>query len=137
MKSVDLKKLHRQALKAMKNAYAPYSKFHVGAALATTNGKIFAGCNVENASYGGTICAERSAVVAAVAELGKMQIRDLLVVTRSKTGWPPCGFCRQVIYEFANDQTRVHVANLKGIQASFTVAELLPAAFGPRHLKDE
>jgi cytidine deaminase len=134
-KSSDLQNLCDQAHLAQKNAYAPYSKFKVGAAILTSSGHIYSGCNVENASYGGTICAERTAITRAVATEGKIKIKDICVVTSGKTPWPPCGLCRQVIMEFASDQTRVHVANEKGVQKSYLFKDLLPEAFGPENLK--
>ena len=94
------KKLEQAANKVMNNAHAPYSNFHVGAAILLTNGKVFSGCNVENASYGMTNCAERTAIFSAVAELGpKIEIRAVAVVTEQKVPCSPCGACRQVIYE--------------------------------------
>src|SRR5712671_3663839 len=97
-------RLLRSAKKAMKNAHAPYSKFRVGAAILTSSGKIFAGCNVENASYGMTICAERNAIFAAVAAQPageKLAIEAVAVATRPASAAAPCGACRQVIAEFA------------------------------------
>ena len=98
------KKLEQAAAKVMKNAHAPYSNFHVGAAILLTNGKIFSGCNVENASYGMTNCAERTAIFTAVAELGpKIEIRAVAVTNDHGVACSPCGACRQVIYEFGPD----------------------------------
>src|ERR1700758_1488783 len=97
-------KLLRVARTATKRAYAPYSNFRVGAAVLTKNGKIFSGCNVENASYGMTNCAERTAIFAAVAELGpKLEIRAVAVVNDHDVPCAPCGACRQGIYEFGPD----------------------------------
>src|SRR5437868_8052119 len=102
------KQLLRSARTAMKNAYAPYSKFRVGAALLTTTGKVFVGCNVENASYGMTNCAERTAIFSAIANIGpKMQIRALAVVNDQGIPCSPCGACRQVINEFGPQATVV------------------------------
>lgn len=99
-------KLVRAARKAMKNAHSPYSKFRVGAAVLLTNGKTFSGCNVENASYGMTNCAERTAIFSAVAELGpKIEIRAVTVVNDHGVPCSPCGACRQVIYEFGPNAT--------------------------------
>ncbi len=98
--------LLRSARKAMKNAYAPYSKFRVGAAILTASGETFVGCNVENASYGMTNCAERTAIFAAVAQLGpKIEIRAVAVTNDHGVPCAPCGACRQVIYEFGPDAT--------------------------------
>jgi cytidine deaminase len=124
------KKLYAAAKQVRKNAYAPYSHFKVGAALRDDKGRVFIGCNVENASYGGTQCAERSAITAMVAAGGK-NIREIVVVTDTPEGCPPCGFCRQVLSEFCDNPTttKVHIANLSGGLKTLTVAELLPHAF--------
>ncbi len=126
--------LHAKAITARKNSYSPYSHYKVGAALLTESGNIYAGCNVENASYGGTICAERSAIFSAVAAEGQIKIKELLVITAEKKPWPPCGFCRQVIAEFATSKTKIHLADENKIKTSYNLAELLPEAFGPSHL---
>ena len=102
-KSADLqrKRLLKAARATMKNAHAPYSNFRVGSALLTTKGKVFSGCNVENASYGMTNCAERTAIFSAVAALGpKIEIAAIAVVNDQGVPCSPCGACRQVIYEF-------------------------------------
>lgn len=109
-------------------AYAPYSRFQVGCALRTALGGIFTGCNVENASYGLTICAERNAIFHAVAEEGpEMKIATLAVICTGNE-FPPCGACRQVINEFATPQTRVWFLQ-SGKPVAMTMAELLPAGF--------
>jgi len=116
---------------AMRNAHAPYSKFKVGAALLTTKGQIFAGCNVENASYGMTNCAERTAIFSAVASLGpKMEIEAIAIVNNRDAPCAPCGACRQVIYEFGPKAT-VYFQGAKG-QKKLKITELLPEGF---HLK--
>jgi cytidine deaminase len=121
-------KLRRSALKAMKNAYAPYSKFRVGAAILLSNGEIFSGCNVENASYGMTNCAERTAIFSAVAELGpKIEIRAVYVVNEQDVACSPCGACRQVIYEFGPDAT-IFFPGRKGPKQNH-ITELLPEGF--------
>jgi cytidine deaminase len=125
------KELLLAARKARKQAYAPYSKFHVGASVLGSNGKIYSGCNVENASYGLTCCAERNAVFAMVAD-GERKIRELLVIGESDGFLPPCGACRQVIAEFAPPAAVVHMCNRKGACRSTSVGELLPFIF---HLK--
>ena len=95
------KELERAALKVMKNAHAPYSNFRVGAAILLADGKIFSGCNVENASYGMTNCAERTAIFSAVAKSGpRIEIQAVAVVNDQGVACSPCGACRQVIYEF-------------------------------------
>ncbi|UCC62742.1 MAG: cytidine deaminase [Anaerolineae bacterium] len=121
------------AREACQRAYAPYSGFCVGAALQTSSGRVFTGCNVENASYGLTICAERVAVGKAVAE-GERNFDAIAIV--SKGGFMPCGACRQVLAEF-NPDLRVIVADLEGSQGhnrEFRLSELLPEAFLPRDL---
>ncbi|MBX2986947.1 MAG: cytidine deaminase [Bdellovibrionaceae bacterium] len=134
-KSLDPDVLFREAKKAQKNAHAPYSKHKIGAALRTANGRIFSGCNVENASYGGTVCAERVAVFKAVSEGLKGPITDICVISSQKDPWPPCGFCRQVLAEFATENTRIFLANPRGITKMFTLGELFPESFTPTHLK--
>ena len=121
-------KMLRSAQKAMKNAHAPYSNFRVGATVLLTNGRIFSGCNVENASYGITNCAERTAIFSAVAELGpKIEIRAVAVVNDHGVPCSPCGACRQVIYEFGPDATIFFEAANGPKQAQIT--ELLPHGF--------
>src|SRR5271163_2154616 len=122
------KKMLRSAVKAMKNAYAPYSKFRVGATVLLANGKIFSGCNVENASYGLSNCAERTAIFSAVAELGpKIEIRAVSVVNDHGVPCSPCGACRQVIYEFGPDAT-IFFPGAKGPKEAH-ITELLPEGF--------
>jgi cytidine deaminase len=122
------KQLERAALKAMKNAHAPYSNFRVGAAILLTDGKIFSGCNVENASYGMTNCAERTAIFSAVAKLGpKIEIRAVAVTNDHGVACSPCGACRQVIYEFGPDAMVLFQGARGPKQAHIT--ELLPEGF--------
>lgn len=128
------KKLYDLASKNQKNAHVPYSKAYIGAAVLMADGKMYGGCNVENASYGGTICAERTAIVKAVSEGGAQEIKEVMVVSDFDQPWPPCGFCRQVIAEFGTPKTMVHTANHKGTLRTFKFDELLPHAFGPEHL---
>lgn len=122
------KKLEQAAARVMKNAHAPYSKFRVGAAILLTNGKIFSGCNVENASYGLTNCAERTAIFTAVAQLGpKVEIRAVAVTNCHGIACSPCGACRQVIYEFGPDAT-VFFQGADGPKQAH-ITELLPEGF--------
>ncbi len=116
------------ARRASQNAYAPYSHFRVGAAILLDNGQVFAGCNVENVSYGLTNCAERSAIFAAVAAVGAaMKIRAVAVVNDRNVACSPCGACRQVIAEFG-PQADIFYLGPNGMQRS-TVRELLPDCF--------
>jgi cytidine deaminase len=122
------KKLEQAALKVMKNAHAPYSNFRVGAAILLADGKILSGCNVENASYGMTNCAERTAIFSAVAKLGpKIEIRAVAVTNDHGVACSPCGACRQVIYEFGPD-AMVFFQGARGPKQAH-ITELLPEGF--------
>lgn len=127
---MDYDSLITKALGARENAHAPYSHFAVGAALLAKSGRIYTGCNVENASYGLSICAERTAVFKAVSE-GERDFEAIAVVTES--GVTPCGACRQVLLEFG-DNIQVIVADEAGEYRVFGLQELLPEAFAPKHL---
>lgn len=116
-------------------AYAPYSRFKVGAAIATPDGQIFTGCNVENAAYPVGSCAEAGAISAMIAGGGN-RIGEIVVMGEGETLCTPCGGCRQRIREFAAPDTRIHVAGPEGIRKSFTLDELLPFSFGPENLTD-
>ncbi len=118
------------AREARQRAYAPYSRFAVGAALLGRSGRVYTACNVENVSYGLSICAERAAVFKAVSE-GEQEFEALAVVTSA--GGSPCGACRQVLAEFNYNMT-VYVADTEGQYRAFTVEELLPEAFMPEDL---
>ncbi len=121
-------RLIKAARAAMKNAYAPYSHFKVGAALITSRGALFTGCNVENASYGVTNCAERTAIFSAVAQAGpKMEIRAIAVVNNHNVPCSPCGACRQVIYEFGPKAT-VFFPSAAGWK-ELPITDLLPEGF--------
>jgi cytidine deaminase len=113
---------------ARDKAYAPYSDFPVGAAVLGSDGRIYSGCNVENSSFGLTICAERNAIFAMVAA-GEREIREILVIGKTKEILPPCGACRQVIAEFAEPSVVVHMCERSGAGRSATVAELAPFIF--------
>ena len=120
------------ATRAMEQAYAPYSGFRVGAALLGTDGQIFAGCNVENASYPAGICAERGAVAAAVVA-GVRRFQALVVSTEAEQPTSPCGMCRQVLMEFAPSLAIISVTS-RGATARWELRELLPAPFTPESL---
>lgn len=124
-------KLIAQAIKARKRAYAPYSHYKVGAALLGKSGEVYLGCNVENASYGHTVCAEHTAVLTAVFA-GERDFEAIAVVTRN--GGSPCGACRQVLAEFAPDLI-VYIADKHGEYRTTTLSQLLPDSFTPKHLE--
>ncbi len=125
-----------EAAKAIQaKAYAPYSRFKVGAALVTPGGRIFAGCNVENAAYPVGSCAEAGAVSAMIAA-GESRIVAIVVMGEGEHLVTPCGGCRQRIREFAAPDTPIHIAGPEGIRKSFTLDELLPFSFGPDNLTD-
>ena len=132
--------LMQLAEEARKFSYCPYSHFAVGAALLTCNGKVYTGCNVENAGYTATNCAERTAVFKAISE-GESRFAAIAVIgaPKGEAGkfCAPCGVCRQVLREFCEPETfRVLLGTTKGVQA-YTLAELLPTSFGPLDLKGE
>jgi cytidine deaminase len=133
--SIDWELLKAKALEIQKRAYAPYSGFEVGAALLGDNGEIYVGANVENASYGLCLCAERSAVAAAIAD-GSRRFRALAVVTPAKRAASCCGSCRQVLAEFP-PSFPVRCFTNGGDEVVTTVDELLPYAFGPSHLSKD
>ena len=124
---MDWKKLVAAAKKVRLRAYSPYSKFKVGAAVRADSGKIYIGCNVENASFGLTACAERNAIAAAVAD-GEKKITAVAIVADTDELTPPCGACRQVIYEFGKN-AEVMLANLKGKKKTFRITDLLTEPF--------
>lgn len=129
---VQLRKLERAARAAAGQAYAPYSNFRVGAAILTGGGRVFSGCNVENASYGLCNCAERTALFSAVAA-GQRRVRCVVVYTPTKTATMPCGACRQVINEFGPEARVISICD--GAERIETILPaLLPGAFGPADL---
>jgi cytidine deaminase len=130
----DLDALFEAARTVRERAYAPYSNFLVGAALRAPDGTVFTGCNVENASYPVSVCAEGGAVSAMIAA-GYQQIAEAVVVGDAAL-CTPCGVCRQRLKEFGTEDLIVHVADLNGIKRSFSMDELLPAAFELEHKKD-
>lgn len=137
---MDRNELVRLALEARSHSYAPYSHFCVGAALLTGSGKVYQGCNVENASYGGTICAERNAALRAVYE-GERRFTAIAVAgfpdncPEEARGYAyPCGICRQVLREFAAPGMKVYIARTEEDVVETTLEELLPMSFGPEDL---
>ncbi|PGS27297.1 cytidine deaminase [Bacillus cereus] len=131
---MDKKKYIEEANKMLLKAYIPYSKFPVGAALVTKEGKIYTGCNIENASYGLCNCAERTAIFKAVSE-GERDFSYLIITGETDGPISPCGACRQVIAEFCEPKMPVLLTNVKGDEKEVTVEQLLPGAFSIEDLK--
>ena len=132
-------KLIEMAMEARKSAYAPYSGYRVGAALLGKSGKVYLGCNIENASYTPTVCGERVAVFKAVSE-GEKAFEAIAVCGGNKEeiegSFPPCGVCRQVLREFCNpDEFKVYLIDKGGTYKTMTLSELLPYGFGPDFIK--
>ena len=127
---LDWEGLYQQAKKAMENSYSPYSNYKVGAALLTRSGKVYLGCNIENAGYTSSVCGERTAIFKAVSD-GERDFVAIAVVT-SNAG-APCGVCRQVMREFAPNLT-VIIGNTEGQYETLTLPDLLPHSFGPENL---
>jgi cytidine deaminase len=130
---VDPHDLLDAARRAQRNAHAPYSRFTVGAAVRTASGRIFAGANVENVSFPEGICAE-AAAIGAMVTAGEREIVEVLTIADGEQVTTCCGGCRQRLAEFAGADTPVHAAGPDGVRRTFTLGELLPAAFGPGHL---
>ena len=133
MSEKSLQELVEIAKTARLHSVAPFSNFLVGAAVRTAEGKIYTGCNVESASYGLTVCGERVAIWKALSE-GERQFTEIAVVADTDTLTPPCGTCRQIIWEFARG-AKIVFANLNGKSEVFNIADLLPRAFDARFLK--
>ena len=133
MNQRQLRELVDAAKRARRKAYCPYSRYPVGAAVLTDTGRIFTGANVENASYGLSICAERVAIFKAISD-GHSQFTRIAIVADTADPTPPCGPCRQILWEFAGD-IEVILANLEGEKARYRMSELLPQPFDSRFLK--
>jgi cytidine deaminase len=125
----------KKACEAMKNAYAPYSKYYVGACAEAEDGTLFTGCNVENASYGLTICAERAAIFALISA-GKKKVTALALVGSGEDLGTPCGACRQVIREFMSPEAPIYLVDSRTqkVMETTNIATLLPRSFGPEFL---
>ncbi|MBB6452248.1 cytidine deaminase [Salirhabdus euzebyi] len=132
---MDQQTLLSHAKDAWNNAYVPYSKFRVGAAVLTKSGKVYKGCNIENAAYPVTCCAERVAIFKAISE-GEKEFQHIAVVADTERPVPPCGSCRQVLSEFCEPTMEIQIANLKGDTKTMTMEELLPFSFTPQDLAD-
>lgn len=130
---MEKEQLMNLAKEGREKAYVPYSKFKVGAALLTANGKVYKGCNIENSGYSMTNCAERTAMFKAVSE-GERDFAAIAIVADTDGPCSPCGACRQVISEFCAPEMPVYLTNMKGDVQETTVAELLPGAFSPEDL---
>jgi len=130
----SLQSLIEDATRARLHSVAPFSRFLVGAAVRAENGKVYIGCNVESASYGLTVCAERVAIWKALSE-GERQFTELAVVADTESLTTPCGTCRQIIWEFCKNATIV-LANLRGQKETVSIKELLPRGFDARFLKE-
>ena len=126
--------LYEAALNVLERSYSPYSHFKVACALRADNGDIVSGCNVENASYSLVSCAEAVAIGSLVSA-GQLRLREALVLVDEEILCPPCGACRQRLYEMADEQAVVHLCTTKGHYKPLTVGELLPFAFGSQNLK--
>ena len=133
---MNIEQLIEEAKQAKKMAYVPYSNFQVGAALLTKDGKVYRGCNIENAAYSMTNCAERTALFKALSE-GDKEFQAIAVIADTDRPVPPCGACRQVISELCDQDMKVYLTNLKGDVQELTVKELLPGAFSPEDLHDK
>jgi cytidine deaminase len=123
--------LRQLAKEAANKAHSPYSKVLVGASLVTEDGSLFSGCNIENASYGATVCAERVAIWQAVAQ-GHRLVKQLYVYSRD--GWPPCGMCRQVMVEFGSEQMEIIFGDEVGVEQVVTLKDLMPHSFSAKQL---
>ncbi|MEQ2526226.1 cytidine deaminase [Robertmurraya yapensis] len=132
---MKLEDLIAESKVAREKAYVPYSKFKVGAALLTSDGKVYHGCNIENAAYSMTNCAERTALFKAISE-GDKNFTTLAVVADTDRPVPPCGACRQVITELCPKDMKIVLTNLKGDIKELTLEELLPGAFSPEDLHE-
>ncbi len=125
--------LRQQARAAQQSAYAPYSQYKVGCALETTAGLVYTGCNIENASYGATLCAERVALFKAVSE-GQLQFRRIVICTDSAPPAPPCGLCRQALAEFCSPDLEIILLGAHDTERRFLFSELFPHPFDPASL---
>ena len=131
----NIETLFKIAEKSQQHSHSPYSHARIGAAVLMNDGTMFGGCNVENASYGGTVCGERVAIWKAISETKSRVISEVLVISQANPPWPPCGMCRQVISEFADENTVIHTANNEGVIITQKFSEIFPQSFNPKHLQ--
>lgn len=126
--------MQNELIKLLKNSYAPYSSYHVSAILITNNNKIYHGVNIENASFGATICAERVAIYKAISE-GETSFKELHIINDTEKIGMPCFICRQVFLEFFDENTKITAYNIKGDHKTYTTKELCPYPFNKEDLK--
>lgn len=127
--------LKNRARSAMEFSHSPYSHKRIGASILLSNGQLYSGCNIENASYGGTVCAERVAIWKAYSEnKSDIKISEVCVASDEQTPWPPCGFCLQVLSEFATPDTKVTLINLGDVEKVYKFKDLFPEAFKADYL---
>lgn len=131
---MKLSTLLSAAIEAQEQAYAPYSTKFIGSSVLWDDGSITHGCNIENASYGATVCAERVAIWKGISEKKHRKILEIMVVSPANPPWPPCGMCRQVMSEFASPETLVHWSDGNTLTKTKTFAELLPETYDSRFL---
>jgi cytidine deaminase len=131
---MELHKLIKLAIAARENAYSPYSQKKLGAAILLDTGEVYCGCNIENASYGATVCAERVALWKALSEKPQSKVKLVVVCSDEETPWPPCGMCRQVLAEFCTMDCEVLSINLNNQQRRSFMKDLFPEGFGPQNL---
>lgn len=134
VKDLTLKSMIEKAYEVQKTAYAPYSGFFIGSTILDSAGQVYSGCNIENSSYGGTVCAERVAIWKGISEKMKLPIKAVVVVSSESEKWPPCGLCRQVMAEFSSPNTVVYFGNNRKEFKTLTFKELLPEAFSNKFI---
>ena len=125
------KELRKLAIEASQRAYSPYSNYKVGAAVLTSSGQVYTGANIENSSYGASVCGERVAIWNAISH-GEKNINKIYLYTDD--GWPPCGMCRQVMSEFVTDDFELIISDKQGNEKTYKFEEILPLAFTPSHM---